>query len=405
LFLLILNKDKRMRLYLIGIFIISSFMVIAQENDSIVEYKNTADRLLKNNKGFTIGGYAQLDYNQPISSTTRNSGTLDVHRLVMLFGYNFNDRLKFVSEIEYEHVKEVFVEQAFLQYKINNYINLRGGLMLVPMGIINEYHEPPTFNGVERPMVDKYIAPTTWRELGLGISGNIIETSLKYQLYVVNGFNGYDGSATLNGNNGLRNGRQKGADSYISSPNFTGKVEYYGIRGLNIGLSGYFGKTQSTAYNMLEKSDEIAIKSADSTVIAVSMVGLDLRYQLKGLALRGQLVYSSLDNTKAYNQKLLSDLGSEMIGYYAEIAYDVFSFAESLNSQLIPFVRYEVYDTHYNIEDNIVKNNAYYNTYITAGISWKITPQVVVKSDYQFYKSNNNNEYSQMFNAGIGLMF
>ncbi len=228
-----------------------------------------------------------------------NSGTLDVHRLVMLFGYNFNERLKFVSEIEYEHVKEVFVEQAFLQYKLNNYINLRGGLMLIPMGIINEYHEPPTFNGVERPMVDKYIAPTTWRELGLGISGNIIEASLKYQLYVVNGFNGYDGNATLNGKNGLRKGRQKGADSYISSPNFTGKAEYYGIRGLNIGLSGYLGKTQSTAYDKLERNDDIAIKSADSTVVGVSMVGLDLRYQLKGLALRGQLIYSSLDNTTA----------------------------------------------------------------------------------------------------------
>jgi len=394
-----------MRLYLLGIFIISSIMVIAQENESIVRYENTADKLLKNNKGFTIGGYGQLDYNQPISSTTMNNGTLDVHRLVMLFGYNFNEYLKFVSEIEYEHVNEVFVEQAFLQYKLNNYINLRGGLMLIPMGIINEYHEPPTFNGVERPMVDKYIAPTTWRELGLGISGNIIEASLKYQLYVVNGFNGYDGNATLNGKNGLRKGRQKGADSYISSPNFTGKVEYYGIRGLNIGLSGYLGKTQSTAYDKLERNDDIVIKSADSTVVGVSMVGLDLRYQLKGLALRGQLIYSSLDNTTAYNQKLSSDLGSEMIGYYVEVAYDVFSLTDKFKSQLIPFVRYEVYDTHFKVEDNIVKNDAYYNTFITAGISWKITPKVVVKSDYQFYKSNSDNEYSQMFNAGIGLMF
>ena len=102
-----------MRIYLLGVFIIGSVMVITQENDSIVRYENTADKLLKNNKGFTIGGYGQLDYNQPISSTTMNNGTLDVHRLVMLFGYNFNERLKFVSEIEYEHVKEVFVEQAF----------------------------------------------------------------------------------------------------------------------------------------------------------------------------------------------------------------------------------------------------------------------------------------------------
>ena len=394
-----------MRIYLLSLFVMSSFMALPQKNDSIIKYENTADRLLKNNKGFTIGGYGQIDYNQPISSTTINNGTLDIHRLVLLFGYNFNEKLKFVSEVEYEHVKEVFVEQAFLQYKLNNYINLRGGLMLIPMGIINEYHEPPTFNGVERPMVDKFIAPTTWRELGLGISGNLIEASLKYQLYVVNGFNGYNGSATLNGKYGLRKGRQKGADSYISSPNFSGKAEYYGIRGVNIGFSGYYGKTQSTAYNMLEKSDDLAIESADSTVVGVSMVGLDLRYQLKGFAFRGQYIYTSLNNTKAYNQKLSSDLGSEMIGYYAEVAFDVFSLTEKFNSQLIPFVRYEVYDTHSRVEDNIAKNNAYHNIFITAGISWKITPQVVIKSDYQFYKSNNDNDYSQMFNAGIGLMF
>ncbi|MBK6964386.1 MAG: hypothetical protein IPH20_10735 [Bacteroidales bacterium] len=77
------------------------------------------------------------------------------------------------------------------------------------MGIVNEYHEPTTFNGVERPMVDNKISPTTWREIGFGLSGNIIEASIKYQAYVVNGFNGYNGAGTLNGKNGLRNGRQK----------------------------------------------------------------------------------------------------------------------------------------------------------------------------------------------------
>jgi len=394
-----------MKLYILSVFILSSFMVMAQKNNNTEEYENIADRLLKENKGLTIGGYGQIDYNQPISSTTMNNGTLDVHRLVLLFGYNFTDRLKFVSEIEFEHVKEVYVEQAFMQYKLNSYINIRGGLMLIPMGIINEYHEPTAFNGVERPMVDKYIVPTTWRELGFGISGNIIEASLKYQLYVVNGFNGYDGAATLSGKNGLRKGRQKGADSYISTPNFSSKIEYYGIRGLNIGLASYFGKTQSTAYDKLEKSDEGAIKSADSTVVGISMLGLDMRYQLKGLAVRGQFIYSSHSNTNAYNQKLEADLASDMMGYYGEISYDVFSSIDKFTSQLIPFIRYEVYNTHYKVDNVITQNKAYDHRIITAGLSWKITPQVVVKSDYQFFKSVDEDKYSQMFNAGIGLMF
>ncbi len=79
----------------------------------------------------------------------------------------------------------------------------------MPMGIINEYHEPTTFNGVERPLIDKYIAPTTWREIGFGATGILLPLSIKYQAYVMNGFNGYNGTAQLSGKDGLRKGRQK----------------------------------------------------------------------------------------------------------------------------------------------------------------------------------------------------
>ena len=125
-----------------------------------VNAQNAADKLLGSNEKLSIGGYAQIDYNQPISSDTKSNGKMDIHRLVMLFAYNFNDRTQFVTEIEYEHVKEVYVEQAFLQYQINDWLNFRGGLMLIPMGIQNEYHEPATYNGVERTNLDSKIVPT-----------------------------------------------------------------------------------------------------------------------------------------------------------------------------------------------------------------------------------------------------
>jgi hypothetical protein len=146
-----------------------------------------------------IGGYGQIDFNQPIDGDRYRNGNLDVHRFVLLFAYRFTDRLKLVSEIEIEHVKEVFVEQAFINYRLTDYMNLRGGLLLVPNGIVNEYHEPPAFNGVERPNVDKYLVPTTWREIGAGISGTLTSASIRYQAYLINGFNGYDGSARFNG--------------------------------------------------------------------------------------------------------------------------------------------------------------------------------------------------------------
>ena len=371
---------------------------------------NTAQRLLQSNTGLTIGGYGEVHYNQPLNSDIRSNGTLDVHRVVILIGYNFNERTQFVSEIEYEHVSEVYIEQAFLQYKLNNAINFRGGLMLIPMGIINEYHEPTTFNGVERPLVDKYIAPTTWREVGVGITGNILPASIRYQAYIVNGFNGYDGSLKFNGSNGLRKGRQKGAESYVSSPNFTAKVEYFGARGLNVGLSGYFGRSQSMAYDGLDKNDDSAQASADSTYIGIAMLGLDARYSLGGLELRGQYYYSALSNTDKYNaygseSGDLNDLGSSLMGYYVEAAYNVLKGNQNTSSQLLPFVRYEQFDTHNTVHSSITKNDSYNKTAITTGLSWRITQGAVVKADMQFIKSKANSEYNKVFNAGVGIMF
>lgn len=401
-----------MKRYVLGLMlIISGLMIKSQTADTTTNvYQNTADRLLGYDRKLTIGGYGEVHYNQPLSSEKKQNGTLDVHRIVLLVGYNFNERVKFVSEIEFEHVSEVYVEQAFIQYKINKSINFRGGLMLIPMGIINEYHEPTTFNGVERPLVDKYISPTTWREIGFGLTGNIFPARLKYQVYLVNGFNGFDGLANLNGKNGLRKGRQKGAESFISSPNFTGKVEYYGVRGLNVGLSGYIGKTQSTAYNGLPKNDNAQINSADSTVVGVSMLGLDARYSLKGIELRGQYYFTSMSNTKQYNTITatdgeLNDLGKTMMGYYVEAGYNVFRLIKKCKTELLPFVRYEAYNTQNSVEEGIVINKAYNNTIITTGLTWRMARGAVLKADIQFVKSAADSKTSSVFNAGFGVMF
>jgi len=384
---------------------------MSQYSDSLADvYQNSAERMLEMKGNLKIGGYGQIDYNQPIGSDTRQNGTLDVHRLVVLFGYRFNSRTQFITEIEFEHVKEVYVEQAFLQYKINNYVNFRGGLLLVPMGIVNEYHEPPAFNGVERPLVDKYIAPTTWREIGFGFSGNIIDASLKYQAYLVNGFNGYDDSGHLNGENGLRKGRQKGAESFISSPNLTGKVEYYGIKGLNIGLSGYMGKSQTTMKDGLSKQDQAAQQSSDSSVVGISMAGMDARYRIRGFQFKGQLYYTSISNTEEYNYFASSgaapnDLGSSMLGYYFEAGYDVFRLAQNIDSELIVFSRLENYNTHQSVASGIIQNDAYNNTVITSGLGWKITSGSVLKADIQFFKSKSDTDFAKVLNVGIGVMF
>jgi len=185
-----------------------AFAANAQETDSIRNYyANSVEKMLIGKPGLGIGGYGEVHYNQPVNAKIKEAGMLDVHRLVLFVGYNFSSKTQFVSEIEFEYAKEIWVEQMFLQHKLNKFINFRAGLLLIPMGIINEYHEPTTFNGVERPIIDNKIAPTTWREIGMGLAGNIIQTNMKYQLYVVNGFNGYDANGGIfSGSKTLRDG-------------------------------------------------------------------------------------------------------------------------------------------------------------------------------------------------------
>lgn len=393
-----------MKKVLIFIGLVSATLFALAQNEKTSFYNNSSSSLIEKESNLTIGGYGEVHFNQPLNNSEKKIGKLDVHRIVMLLGYNFSEKTQFVSELEFEHVSEVYVEQAFLQHKINKYINLRGGLMLIPMGIVNEYHEPTTFNGVERTLVDKYITPTTWREIGFGITGNILPASLKYQAYLVNGFNGYNGSAKLSGKNGYRKGRQKGAESYVSSPNFTSKLEYYGFRSLNIGLSGYFGNTQSTLYDGVSKEDASAMAKADSTIVGIAMLGLDARYNYKGFEARAQLYWANNNNTDQYNAFTGSDIGSQMLGYYFEVGYNVLRSIES-DYNLTPFVRYEYYNTQEQLASNTALNLDYKNQAITSGLTLDLTNGAVFKVDLQWSKNALTDTYSSVFNAGFGIMF
>jgi len=357
---------------------------------------NSAQRMLnKTDTKLTIGGYGEITYNQPESE----NGELDVQRFVLMVGYKFSDKVQFISEIEIEHVEEIFVEQAFVNYSVGDNISVRGGLMLVPMGIVNEYHEPTTFNGVERPAVDNKIVPTTWREIGVGVSGRFPDASLSYQAYVFNGFKSTevdddDVNGLLKGSNGLRGGRQKGIQSTVSTPTLSAKLDYYGILGLRLGLSGYFGKTQA----------DDAIEDIDGATIGIAMMGFDARYKFKKFEARGEFIYASLSDTDAYNDLTGKDLGSSLMGYYLEAGYNVLPI--KAKQRLVAFARYENYDTHSSTEDNTPRNDAYNRSDFTFGLSYHIVNGVVVKGDYQI-KDNalSGAEVNNQLNFGIGVWF
>jgi len=376
-----------------------SFSQTAQDSITFDPQKqlNAAQRILSGNygKSVTVGAYGELTYNQPESG----NGELDVQRLVLLFGYKFNDKTQFVTEVEFEHVEEVFIEQAFVNYAVASNVSLRGGLMLVPFGIINEFHEPTTFNGVERPELDNVVVPTTWRELGFGVTGRFNNLSLGYQAYVFNGFKStsFDGSGGVNGalkgSNALRGGRQKGIKSTIDSPTFSVKFDYYGLPGLRLGLSGYFGDTQA----------EDDVEDIDGANIGISMIGLDARYAYQRFTARGQYVYASLSDTEAYNDLTGKDLGSVLNGWYLEGAYNLLPLSKE--QRLFAFLRYEEYDTHADTDGGLIRNDAYNRTDVTFGLSYHIAPGVVLKGDYQIKDNASNIEVPNQLNFGIGVWF
>ena len=272
--------------------------------------------------------------------------------------------------------------------------------MLVPMGIINEFHEPTTFNGTERPAMDNAIVPTTWRELGVGVSGRFNAISLGYQAYLFNGFKSTLGdgeggiSGVLKGSNGLRGGRQKGIKSTIDSPTLSTKLDYYGIPGLRFGLSTYFGKTQA--------ADDI--ENIEGANIGISMVGLDARYAYDRFTARGQFIYASLTDTEAYNTLTGADLGSALQGWYIEGAFNVLPIQNE--QKLFAFARYETYDTHANTAGSLADNEAYDRTDITTGLTYHIAPGVVLKADYQFRSTAATaNDIDDRLNFGIGVWF
>ena len=164
--------------------------------------------------------------------------------------------------------------------------------------------------------------------------------------------------------------------------------------GLRLGLSGYFGKTQA----------EDGIDEIDGSSIGISMVGFDARYNFKRFTARGQFVYASLSDTEDYNNLTGKDLGSALMGYYVEGAYNLLPL--TAKQKLFAFARYEAYDTHANTDGALIENDAYNRTDITAGLSYHIAPGVVVKGDYQIKDNNvDGGEVANQLNFGVGVWF
>lgn len=189
--------------------------------------------------GPSVGGYGELHYNQ-VSSDAGDNEEIDFHRFVLFFGHEFTDRVRFASELELEHSLagdgqpgEVELEQAYVEFDLTDTLAARAGLFLLPIGMLNETHEPPTFYGVERNDVENIIIPSTWWEAGAGIRGNLANgLSWDASLHSGLAMPTTGGSAFR-----VRSGRQKVAEADASNMAATLRLKYTGVPGLELAAS------------------------------------------------------------------------------------------------------------------------------------------------------------------------
>jgi phosphate-selective porin len=327
----------------------------------------------------TIGGYGELHYkNLEDQNGSADKDEIDFHRFVLFFGHEFNDRLRLFSEFELEHglVKdtadgsnggEVELEQAYIQYDLNDQHRISAGVFLTPVGIINETHEPNTFYGVERNNVEKNIIPTTWWEGGVMASGELAQ-GFSYDVAMTSGLE------TSSGNKyAVRSGRQKVAEANAEDFAYTGRLKWTAIPGVELATSLNY---QEDITQSLDPEAGSAMMWETHAVINKGAFGL-------------RALYATWDLDGTGPASIGAD---EQTGWYIEPSYQV-------NDRVGFFSRYSSWD------NQAASSIDTEYTQWDMGVNWWLDPQVVVKIDYQDQSVPAGKTELDGFNVGVGYQF
>ncbi len=342
-----------------------------------------------------LSGYMEFHFNKEEFTDAR----LDFHRFVLLVTHTFSPRIRFVGELELEHALvegledagELELEQAYVDFLLDRSFNVRAGMLLMPIGIINERHEPPVFYGVERPFIDTVIIPTTWFDVGAGVHGEV-GRGWRYRAFVTAPLN----AAEFNAEEGVREGRQKGSDSNIGRPAVTGRIEYVGIRGLTLGASGWSGRS---GFEFRPRFD-----------VPVSLAEADARYSRRGYEFRGQFAQIWIDNAGLLNDTLAlrvgvnPNIGRALRGVSLEASRRFFP--GSRLGEVGGFVRYENFDTQYRMPSGYVPLQEFDRDAWVVGANYWPDPDVAVKVDYSIVRNRSSLiSAPNSFNVGLGWWF
>jgi hypothetical protein len=354
-------------------------------------------------KGVSIGGYGEFVYQN--FGGSRQDGEpsglrdqVDLVRAVLYFGYKFDDRWVLNTELEAEHAVtasdkggEMEVEFAYLDYLFSRPLRARAGLVLIPMGLVNELHEPPTFLGALRPEVEQRLIPTTWRELGAGLYGDAGRFS--YRLYAVNGLNSEGYSAE-----GIREGSQEGSEAAAENWAVTGRLDWTPISGALLGASFFSGDSDQG------RSTPVGRSFAGRT----TLFDAHADWKWRGLWLRGLYVRTTVGDAAAINEangfKEEESVGSRQWGWYLQGGFDVLSLRSGSRASLTPFVRYERYDTQAEVPAGYSRNPKNDVKVLTIGAVLKPIEPIAIKLDWQQRKNAARTGVNQ-WNVGLGYLF
>lgn len=395
--------------------------------DSIDNQKSTDEY-----KKFRFGGYGEMlfehmdygadRYKDPVGAPKDKRSYISIPRTIFAIDYKFRDDIILGTEIEFEYGGtgtameleydeageyemevekggEVVLEQFHLTKRFTDWLNIRVGHMIVPIGITNAHHEPIFFFGSSRPEGEMTIIPCTWHETGISILGKY--GNLRYEAMVVNGLdpNGFSSIGWING--GKQGIFEK---SVMTSPAFAGRVEYIPIKGLRIGVSGYYNKTAKNA-SMPQKTKDIKAP--------VTIGTFDAQYLNKNIAVRANLIYGHLGDSKRLSQinKNIAKatqfsrtpVAEEALTYSIEAGYNIFSFF-NLKQKLMPFVRYEYYNSMESVEDGMQKDLKNKRDVFTFGLNYYILPNLVLKADYSMRKLDKGN-FNQENTFGFAVAY
>lgn len=345
-----------------------------------------------------LTGYGEINYNRPLKQTENSQ--LDIRRFVIGLQHRIDDRTKIVGELEVEHAVtsgsgdpgEVEVEQAYIERQLNPTLAARGGLFLMPVGLLNETHEPTAYYGVERNFVETAIIPTTWREAGAQLVANL-DNGLTLQGGISTSFDltKWDANSTEGRDSPLYSIHQEGAKAKARNLGVFGAANWRGIPGLLVGGSVFSGNATQ---------GQPGFARSRITLADVHARWNPGRWDLSALYARG-----SISNTEALNLPLVGGatlIPKSFYGGYVQAAYKLW---HSGDYQLSPFVRYERFNTassYAYLGPGITPDASKAESVATVGANLWVTPTIVLKADYQRFKVNTQ---ANRVNLGLGWSF